>query len=66
MLKKILLGVAVLLVVLAIVIATRPATFRIERSLISWSAVVRTPVSHDQLTNVVPGVPFELSDDVQY
>jgi dienelactone hydrolase len=27
----------------------------LERSLLSWSAVVRTPVSHDQLTNVVPG-----------
>jgi hypothetical protein len=25
-------------------------------SLISWSAVVRSPISYDQLTNVVPGV----------
>jgi cephalosporin-C deacetylase-like acetyl esterase/pimeloyl-ACP methyl ester carboxylesterase len=28
----------------------------LERSLISWTAVVRTPISQDQLTNVVPGV----------
>jgi cephalosporin-C deacetylase-like acetyl esterase len=27
----------------------------LEGALVSWSAVVRTPVSHDQLTNVVPG-----------
>lgn len=27
----------------------------LEGSLVSWSAVVRTPVSHNQLTNVVPG-----------
>jgi len=27
----------------------------LERSLVSWSAVVRTPISHNQLTNVVPG-----------
>jgi cephalosporin-C deacetylase-like acetyl esterase len=26
----------------------------LEGALVSWSAVVRTPVSHDQLTNVVP------------
>ena len=27
----------------------------VERSLISWSAVARTPITHNQLTNVVPG-----------
>jgi dienelactone hydrolase len=27
----------------------------LERGVVSWSAVVRTPVSHNQLTNVVPG-----------
>jgi cephalosporin-C deacetylase-like acetyl esterase len=27
----------------------------LERSVISWSAVVRTPISYNQLTNVVPG-----------
>lgn len=27
----------------------------IERSVLSWSAVVHTPLSHNQLTNVVPG-----------
>jgi cephalosporin-C deacetylase-like acetyl esterase len=36
----------------------------IERSVISWSAVVRTPVSHNQLTNVVPGAlqSYDLPD----
>jgi cephalosporin-C deacetylase-like acetyl esterase len=28
----------------------------LEKALVSWSAVVRTPVSHNQLSNVVPGV----------
>src|SRR5262249_18038840 len=28
----------------------------VERSILSWSSVVRTPVSRDQLTNVVPRV----------
>ncbi|MBI1916880.1 MAG: alpha/beta fold hydrolase [Planctomycetes bacterium] len=28
----------------------------LEQSVVSWSAVVRTPISHNQLTNVVPGV----------
>ena len=28
----------------------------LERSIVSWSDVVRTPISRDQLTNVVPGV----------
>jgi dienelactone hydrolase/pimeloyl-ACP methyl ester carboxylesterase len=27
----------------------------LERSVLSWSLVARTPVSHNQLTNVVPG-----------
>jgi hypothetical protein len=28
----------------------------LKDSLASWSAVARTPVSHNQLSNVVPGV----------
>jgi cephalosporin-C deacetylase-like acetyl esterase len=28
----------------------------LEGALVSWSAVVRTPISYNQLTNVVPGV----------
>jgi cephalosporin-C deacetylase-like acetyl esterase len=34
------------------------------RSLVSWSAVVRTPLNRDQLTNVVPGalVSYDLTD----
>jgi cephalosporin-C deacetylase-like acetyl esterase len=28
----------------------------IEQSVVSWSSVVRTPISRNQLTNVVPGV----------
>jgi dienelactone hydrolase len=28
----------------------------VEDSLLAWSAVVKTPISQDQLTNVVPGV----------
>jgi hypothetical protein len=27
----------------------------LERGVVSWSAVVRTPISHNQLTNAVPG-----------
>jgi hypothetical protein len=36
----------------------------LEGALVSWSAVVRTPVSHDQLTNVVPGAlaAYDLPD----
>jgi pimeloyl-ACP methyl ester carboxylesterase len=36
----------------------------LRRSLVSWSAVVRTPISHNQLTNVVPGAlkSYDLSD----
>jgi dienelactone hydrolase len=33
----------------------RIAGLTLERSLVSWASVVRTPVSHDQLTNVVFG-----------
>jgi cephalosporin-C deacetylase-like acetyl esterase len=33
----------------------RIASLTLERSLVSWSAVVRTPISHDQLSNAVPG-----------
>jgi cephalosporin-C deacetylase-like acetyl esterase len=36
----------------------------LEQSLISWSAVVKTPIPHNQLTNVVPGVlkAYDLPD----
>jgi pimeloyl-ACP methyl ester carboxylesterase len=36
----------------------------LEGALVSWSAVVRTPVSYDQLTNVVPGAlaAYDLPD----
>jgi cephalosporin-C deacetylase-like acetyl esterase len=34
----------------------RIKSLRIMDSLASWSAVVRTPISHNQLANVVPGV----------
>jgi cephalosporin-C deacetylase-like acetyl esterase len=36
----------------------------LEGALVSWSAVVRTPVSRDQLTNVVPGAlaAYDLPD----
>jgi pimeloyl-ACP methyl ester carboxylesterase len=33
----------------------RVARLTLEGSLISWSEVARTPISHNQLTNVVPG-----------
>ena len=35
---------------------TRVKQTTLEQSLASWADVVRTPVSYDQLTNVVPGV----------
>jgi pimeloyl-ACP methyl ester carboxylesterase len=34
----------------------RVARLTLERSLISWSDVTATPISYNQLTNVVPGV----------
>jgi hypothetical protein len=36
----------------------------LERSVISWSAVVRTPLSYNQLTNAVPGAlaAYDLPD----
>jgi hypothetical protein len=34
----------------------RVRSLTLERSVVSWSAVVRTPISHNQLANVVPGV----------
>jgi dienelactone hydrolase/pimeloyl-ACP methyl ester carboxylesterase len=39
----------------------------LDRSLASWSAVVKTPVSHNQLTNVVPGAlkVYDLPDLVK-
>jgi hypothetical protein len=33
----------------------RIAEVRLERSLLSWTAVAETPLGHDQLTQVVPG-----------
>ncbi|HKB39290.1 MAG TPA: prolyl oligopeptidase family serine peptidase, partial [Gemmataceae bacterium] len=39
----------------AAVLDDRIKQLTIERSVVSWSAVVRTPISHNQLTNVVPG-----------
>jgi hypothetical protein len=33
----------------------RIASVTLERGVVSWSSVVRTPISRDQLTNVVPG-----------
>jgi cephalosporin-C deacetylase-like acetyl esterase len=33
----------------------RIKSVRLEKSLVSWSAVVKTPISINQLTNVVPG-----------
>jgi cephalosporin-C deacetylase-like acetyl esterase len=39
----------------AAVLEPRIKQITVERSLISWSAVVRTPISYNQLTNVVPG-----------
>jgi pimeloyl-ACP methyl ester carboxylesterase len=36
----------------------------LEQSVLSWAAVVRSPISHNQLTNVVPGVlkAYDLPD----
>jgi cephalosporin-C deacetylase-like acetyl esterase len=34
---------------------TRIKSLRIERGLASWDLVVQTPISHNQLVNVVPG-----------
>jgi hypothetical protein len=39
----------------AVALEPRIKRLTLEGALVSWSAVVRTPVSHDQLTNVVPG-----------
>ncbi|MCI0703746.1 MAG: alpha/beta hydrolase family protein, partial [Planctomycetia bacterium] len=33
----------------------RVKSLTLDASLVSWDAVVRTPISHNQLTNVVPG-----------
>jgi dienelactone hydrolase len=40
----------------AAVLDPRIKAVTLEQSLVSWAAVVRTPLSHNQLTNVVPGV----------
>ena len=34
---------------------TRVASLTVENCLVSWDAVVRTPIHHNQLVNVVPG-----------
>ena len=34
----------------------RISKLTLKRSLVSWSSVVENPISHNQLTNVVPGV----------
>ena len=36
----------------------------LEQTLVSWSSVTRTPVSHDQLAHVVPGAlaAYDLPD----
>jgi cephalosporin-C deacetylase-like acetyl esterase len=39
----------------AAVLEPRVKRVTIERSLVSWSAVTRSPVTYNQLTNVVPG-----------
>jgi dienelactone hydrolase/pimeloyl-ACP methyl ester carboxylesterase len=39
----------------AAVLEPRVKRLTLDGALVSWAAVVRTPVSHDQLTNVVPG-----------
>jgi pimeloyl-ACP methyl ester carboxylesterase len=46
------------------VLDERISQLTLERSLVSWSSVVRTPVSRDQLANVVPGVlaDYDLPD----
>ena len=40
----------------AVLLKDRIKEITIERSVISWSTVVRSPISVNQLTNVVPGV----------
>ena len=40
----------------AATLSPRVKRVTLERSLLSWSAVAETPLSNDQLTNVVPGV----------
>src|SRR5262249_23763303 len=40
----------------AAVLDSRIQSVTLEQSLLSWTAVTRTPLAMDQLTNVVPGV----------
>ncbi|MCI0456967.1 MAG: S9 family peptidase [Gemmataceae bacterium] len=40
----------------AAVLDERIKAVTLERSVVSWANVVATPISHNQLTNVVPGV----------
>ena len=49
-------GTAAPIALHAAVLDNRIKGVTLERGVLSWSAVVRTPVSHNQLTNVVPGV----------
>lgn len=48
-------NVGALVALHAAVLDGRVKRLTLERPLISWSAVVHTPLSSDQLTNVVPG-----------
>jgi hypothetical protein len=48
-------GTASPIVLHAAALDSRLKAVTLERSLISWSAVARTPITFNQLTNVVPG-----------
>jgi dienelactone hydrolase len=51
----------------ATAVEPRIKSLTLEKSLVSWSAVVKTPVSYNQLTNVVPGAlkVYDLPDLVK-
>ncbi|MCI0456939.1 MAG: acetylxylan esterase [Gemmataceae bacterium] len=49
-------GAAGPVVLHAAVLDPRLGEITLERSLLSWTAVARTPITFNQLTNVVPGV----------
>jgi dienelactone hydrolase len=57
-------GVAAPIALHAAALDSRIKGVTLERGVLSWSAVVRTPVSFNQLTNVVPGVlaTYDLPD----
>jgi hypothetical protein len=48
----------------AAVLEPRIGRVTLERSVVSWDAVVRSPITHNQLANVVPGVlaAYDLPD----